>query len=337
MSQQLIECLRTQGVELNQTHPLTDTPSLNYISDLTHYGLLKICGPDAATFLQGQVSCDVTQLTPEHSAIGCYCNNQGRMIANFRIVRIGEEYLLFMPSAMLQVMKHSLEKYTVFSKVTVCLAAHYELFAFGGPNSMNILDLHGTIENDTVVHQQDLIFVQFPGPHPRFACFGLFNATETFCQTHCQQLTLLSDDTWHYTDIITGTPTIYPVTQEKFLPHRVNFHLLGGLDFEKGCYLGQEVIARLHYRGTLKHHMYLYEVSITEHLQPGLAVVELENGKTVGYIVDTIESDPKQWLALIVMQQAWQGIEEASINGHVHLKQLALPYSIEPTSAAVSK
>lgn len=335
------EFLKTQGADVhkqsvvafkNQQYPISEITDLNSISDLSHHGLLKVSGPDATPFLQGQLSCDLTKITARTSTLGCYCNPQGRILATFRLFQIKDDYYLFMPRSMISVMQNALEKYSLFSKVTIEPDLQNILIGIAGPSTTSFLkqlNYDFPDEASGVTQTKGLTIIKVRANCSRFICIGSFEAIKLLWCELSSDLIPTTDLAWQYYDIINGIPTIYPETQSQFLPHRINYHLLNGIDFEKGCYVGQEVIARLHYRGKLKHHMFLYEITDANQLQPGLAVAELTQQKIVGHIVDAIEVDPKQWLALIVMQVDHQNIEEAMINDRVNLKKLELPYSLE--------
>lgn len=129
-------------------------------------------------------------------------------------------------------------------------------------------------------------------------------------------------------NIKTGIPTIYSDTQEMFLPHRLNLHLLGGIGFNKGCYVGQEIIARMHYRSTLKHHMYRVSLQTQTTLTRGASLQDMQNNE-VGKLVDYYLVAPEQYEALAVLT-----IETATTlktqPGEIYINLIASKISIEP-------
>ena len=341
MTNQWYEFLESQGAETikgsvtafqNHSHPISELAELNTICDLSHYGLLKITGPDASKFLQGQLTCDVTKVTNLSSRLGCYCNPQGKVIASFLIFLVNNAYFLFLPKSMVVILQSALQKYSVFSKVTVAPDNEFIMIGLTGTAIATFVSRSNyevPAEITGVSQTRGLTCIKFPGLYPRFACIATFATIKSLWLELIRDLIPSTDTVWHYNDILSGIANIYPESQSQFLPHRINYHLINAVDFKKGCYVGQEVIARLHYRGILKHHMYLYEVTNALSLLPGLAVSSSDQNTIVGYIIDAIEVDPQQWIALIIMQIDYCEDEEALINDRVLIKRLTLPYSLE--------
>lgn len=184
-----------------------------------NYDFLLISGTDAAKFLQGQVTCDVTTLQPDAIQLAALCNPQGRIISLFHIVKHQDAYYLYMPSDMVALTQQALKKYAVFYKV---------------------------------------VMQPF---------------TEKLSEHLMQKLNDAIDDPL--------TPVVYTETSGKFLPHELNLDKLNAISFDKGCYTGQEIIARMHYRGKLKTHLNLTSVATTNAPQPGDELFYLENEKKI--------------------------------------------------------
>jgi len=110
-------------------------------------------------------------------------------------------------------------------------------------------------------------------------------------------------NTWHLQNINENIPEIYPETFEKFTPHDLNLQLIDAIDFEKGCYQGQEIIARMHYRGKLKQHLYRAVIETTQPITPCTKIINQEN-KTVGYIVDCCKNSNKTELLISAKDKA---------------------------------
>lgn len=193
-------------------------------------GLLKVCGPDAKKFLQGQLTCDLETVSETQSLLGAHCNPQGRVLFLFRLFyRLGAYYLV-LPREMAAPALLALKKYAVFFKLEL---------------SENIS------EKETALEQQV--------------------AAE-----------------WSYFDLAQGIPLVYPQSCGLFLPHDLNLHVLQGVSWDKGCYTGQEIIARMHYRGKLKNHLYQAQIQTTTVPQPGAEIYskQEEDFKISGLIVD---------------------------------------------------
>jgi len=262
----------------------------NILAPLSHFGLLKVSGPDTQTFLQGQLTCDMQEVTTNNSCLGAYCNQQGRIIAAFRIFQYSEAYYLRMPKAIVDPTLDKLNQYALFSKVKLQNATD-ELLGIGVTGVKSL------------AHENSIVM---PIGHARFECYGPAAAIQQLIEK--LDLPMLDPWVWQLLDIRSGIPNIYLETQEKFLPHRINYHLINGINFNKGCYLGQEIIARMQYRGKLKHHM--YRVASEHALKPG------DSFKDIGQVVDCCKAD-KHYEALVVLQ-------EGAVKG---LDLLDLPYS----------
>lgn len=189
-------------------------------------GCILVTGPQAMTFLQGQLTCDVKNCP----TLGGYCNTQGRLISIFHLLKNEtseqDTYYLLCPLEILDSTLKTLKKYAMFSKVT------------------------------------------------------LSNITE-----HLEVQTPSDLNHWKTLDILARIPQLTDKTQGLFLPHHVNLPQLGGVNFKKGCYLGQEIIARMEYRSKIKKHLAILELSEpTDTLEAGSPIYS-ESEEPVGHIV----------------------------------------------------
>jgi folate-binding protein YgfZ len=219
---------------------------------LTSYGVLAIEGPDAEKFLQGQLTADVSTLALGEGKLAAHCQPQGRVISLFILFRTTTAYYLAMPNSIMPLALTALKKYAVFYKVS-----------FSNPTDL---------------------------------CLGLSSATSHTALANAaltRTLTLsLTRETIDATDesaerllIQHGIPSLTPETSGQFLPHELNLITLNAVSFTKGCYTGQEIVARMEYRGTLKKALILaaHEGSV-ERLED---VFLLGNATSVGTVVDT--------------------------------------------------
>lgn len=186
---------------------------------------ISITGPDATTFLQGQLTCDVTKVA-EKPSFGAYCDNKGRMLANFWIEKITAGYQIILPEAMIDSVMPELKKYGAFSKV-------------------------------------EMSSQPFDAPD-------------------------IETDKRHYID--KGIAFIYPQTSLSFTPQMIDWEKHGGVSFEKGCYLGQEVVARTQHLGKLKRHLRRFSAENTATVNPGDTLVNSKN-ETIGILCDSILDD----------------------------------------------
>lgn len=260
----------------------------NIIVNLASEGFLKITGPDAKKLLQGQLTCDLETITPTHSSLAGLCNPQGRLISLFRLFMVEEAYYLQMPKNLLPITLSRLQKYAVFYKVTL-------------QDESNLLRKLGLINPETtppltlpqnvneVSYHQGITAIRLPDPLPRYELIGQIN-TMTTLEKNLSEWTALGDENqWKYRNICTNIPTVYAETSEKFLPHDLQLHKLDAISFEKGCYTGQEIIARMQYLGKSKNALFRAKAETKQLPAPGTAIYT-ETGAS-GAIVDCCQID----------------------------------------------
>jgi folate-binding protein YgfZ len=257
----------------------------NRITSLPQYGVLEISGPDAPSFLQGQVTCHIEELPVNRVQLGGHCNIKGRLQSLFFIVSLPEQeiptFYLIMPREMIPYALKSFKKYALFSKV-------------------NFIDQSDTLRIKGV-------FGDFSGENtPHWQWLGMPLRWISFYDINQEKLPDLSQE-WDLADTEMGLPMVYAETIDKFLPHHLNCVEWEGVSFNKGCYLGQEIVARMHYKGNIKKHLYKKRVPLSVPLKPG---IEFENG----IIVRSIPFENNQ-LILTVMDDS-----TAEINGYLPSK-----------------
>lgn len=182
---------------------------------LETYGILKVSGPGTEKLLQGQLTCDINQITINQSKLAAHCNPQGRIISLFYLTKVEQDFYLIMPQVMVSIALGALGKYAPFFKAKL----------------EDVSELFKVMASDNNT--------PFLGPSS---------------QSHGDDI--LGDDDWDLQSILQGIPAIFPETSGKLLPHDINLQLLNAISFAKGCYTGQEIIARMHYRGKPKTHLY---------------------------------------------------------------------------------
>lgn len=261
------------------------------LADLSHFGIIAVSGEDALTFLQGQLTNDLAQVDSGHSQLSAWCNPKGRMLALLRVFRRDDAYHLLLPRPLLEPVIKRLRMFVLRSKVTVedrsdALAG----FGVSGPQAEKLLaeQLDSVpAEVDAVVDSGPLTVLRLPGPHPRFVVYGppttLIPLWEALSAAGARPV---GAGVWALLDIRAGQPQIHAETGEAFVPQMVNLELIGGVNFKKGCYTGQEVVARMHYLGRPSRRMFLARVEAGTPPPPGTEIVAAEGGQTVGKVVD---------------------------------------------------
>ena len=294
--------------------------------------LLLVKGPDASKFLQGQVTCDLRELSAPVTRIGAQCNPKGRILLSFRALQIDADTIaLRIPASMLDKAKSSLGKYIVFSKAKLHDDSGYNLYGLSGDNAQHAAKTIFTTlptDNDGWVEKDGNFLIQLA--QDRFECW-IKSADAAAFEQQLDGLTIDGDlNDWELLNIRAGVADIYPETIELFTPQEINYQLINGINFRKGCYTGQEIVARLHYRGKLKRHMYRFELSGDQLPAPGAALVTATTRNACGHLVTAaFAADNRiEILASLLDEQLNQVTLETSAE---ILKQLPLPYAI-PTA-----
>lgn len=315
---------------MSQTTISTNTSTR--LINLQQSQLLLVKGPDAIKFLQGQVTCDLRELNAPITRLGAQCNPKGRILLSFRSLQINPETIaLRIPSSMMEKAKSSLGKYIVFSKAKLHDESEYLLYGLYGGDAQQIATrvfgaLPATI--DSWIEKDGNILIQLA--QNQFECWiKLANAT-SFEQQLAGLTQTGSQNEWDLLNIRAGIADICPETFELFTPQEVNYQLINGVNFRKGCYTGQEIVARLHYRGKLKRHMYRFSLKGNQLPAPGSLVINASTRQACGYLVNAAVSGDNQieLLASLLDEHLDQVTLEASTEV---LNQLSLPYAI-PTA-----
>jgi folate-binding protein YgfZ len=219
---------------------------------LNHFGFLSITGKDAKKFLQGYTTCDLEEVLEGQSRLGAICNIQGRMLANFRIVAQEDGYLLRLNASLITEVIGFLQKYIVFSKAKLEDQSQTK-HCYG--SFIGQEQWPSSVLEDKVINNDTIICVD----KDRFEVWS-------------EKELNVSDEreAWAWAEIDSGYAWVDELSLNEYLPQMYNLHNLEGISFEKGCYLGQEIVARMQFRGKL-----------TKKLYQGVASREITNGENI--------------------------------------------------------
>ena len=312
------------------------TTSGEVIADLSHRALIAVRGGDAEKYLQGQLTNDILAVTESRSQLSAHCSPKGRVLACFRIFRRDNAIYMALPDALLEPILERLRKYVLLSKVT--LEVETGLVQMGYSTAKGTQHLQELInplpeEVNAVTHPDGLTVIRIPGLRPRFEILGNAASLKDLWSKLDVHAAPVGAGPWELLDILAGVPALYPETVEAFVPQMLNLDVLGGISFKKGCYTGQEIVARTHYLGKLKRRMYLLHCPIDEPPPPATAIYNTVHraDESVGTVV-TGQAAPQGGIALLAVLQT-----EATTQGELRLRQIdgplcsaqALPYSLE--------
>lgn len=301
-----------------------------YYCPLVHEGVLAVSGADASTFLQGQLTCNLKYLDAEHSGLGARCTAKGRMQSSFRILPQGADYLLAMARDVLELQLADLKKYAVFSKSTLSDASSQWLrWGLSGADDLLAgLGLALPADANCTVRHDGLIALRLPdGRAELWAPAERAQAVEARLSA---SLPLAPLDTWLLDQVRAGIGQVFGPTRELFIPQMINLQALDGVSFKKGCYTGQEIVARMQYLGKLKRRMYRLAGSPDAVPAPGTALFSPVHATSVGEVV--LAAPAGTGIELLAVAQ-----EDAIADGRLFLgapdgaplSLLALPYSLD--------
>ena len=246
---------------------------------LTHLAWIAATGADTDTFLQGQLSNDLRKLTRGQAQFSSLSSAKGRMLAVLHLVRSGDGVLLELHRSVAEGVVKRLRMYVLRSKVTLAEAADCVGIGVAGPEAALAIGRLGLDVPTGLLEcawHGDIAVVHRRGTVPRYALLVPAERATDVWSRLAEELAPAGTQAWHLLDILAGVPVIYPVTQERFVPQMCNLDALGGISFDKGCYTGQEIVARVHYRGAVKRHMSTV-ITPDQSWVPG-ATIELPTG-----------------------------------------------------------
>lgn len=309
----------------------TATIDSNVICELDEFTVIKVSGNDAPSFLQGQFSNDVNALENGQCQLNSYNSPKGRMYASFYLAKLEDAYYITIPQDICDMVVKRLRMFVMRAAVTLDPMENDHCFGVSGKKICDklssIVSLPGEVFSAT---QKDSdIFLKIG--EQRILCFGE-NVNNVLSALNIE--TEKQDSKyWRRLDINSGIPNIFSSSQEEFVPQMVNFALIGGVSFTKGCYPGQEVVARMHYLGKLKKRMYRISLTSDDLPTPAENIYQKasENTQSVGQIVDAQYNEQGNIDALAVLQinsAENSALCVGSVNGP-EITIESLPYAFE--------
>lgn len=307
------------------------------ICDLSHQGLISIDGEDAADFLQGQLTNDVRDVSQQHSQLSAYCTHKGRMLANFRLFKRGDSYYMRLPQTLLEPTLKRISMFILMSKVSLKDSSNtLSRIGVSGPKAAEqlaelITDLPEKVDDVTQVNGYTVIRV--PGTVTRYEVYGELEPMKTLWSQLDVNAALVGAGVWESLDILAGIPTVYTETSEAFVPQMTNMQVINGVNFQKGCYTGQEVVARMQYLGKLKRRMFRINITTDNKVSPGdkLFSKDSTSGQGPGQIVSAQPDSESGYsaLAVINISDAEAGSLQLEDENGPSITVLDLPYQIE--------
>lgn len=307
----------------------------NFITLIPYYGLLAINGPETAKFLQGQTTCDLDKVSNTQSGTGAYCSPKGRMASSFHIGRLDEEhYLLRMRRDIVDSTRDTLAKYIVFSKAEQENASeHYQLFGLAGEQARAAIEnTFGQVPSGkwATINSDQQVVIQLDDEGLVFECWVPNQLAESCWQSLSERLKPVGSQQWSLLSIQRGEAEVCAATVDRFIPQMLNYQFTGAVSFTKGCYTGQEVVARMEYRGKLKRRMYRARLESST-IQPGDAIYTEGNEQSSGNVVNvgTLDKNSREILVVLTNKDVTENRLLQPEHNSAALELLTLPYNIE--------
>ena len=291
------------------------------VAALTHLGVLAVSGTDAENFLHNQLTNDVLELPRGAMHLGGYCSPKGRLLATLLIWKSDESVMLVMPRELLPGVQKRLQMFVLRSKVTLAdVSEQVVLIGVAAPDLKEI--------NFSTAGGFNAVWPSAAGLE-RALWMGPVESAMQWWTTLNKTLSPTTASHWRWLDIRAGLPMVVEATREQFVPQMVNFDLVGGVNFRKGCYPGQEIVARSQYLGKLKRRMLLASTQ-ADTAAAGMEIFsEADLGQPCGLVVNAEKNPQGPWDLLVEIKlDAVQTPVRLGDAGGALLEFSALPYAI---------
>lgn len=306
-------------------HPSEQASDSLYQATLSEFAIIKIYGEDSFDFLQNQLSQDMRLVTAEHAQLATFSSAKGRVSANFLIWQdSGQEvptYYAYIRQDIAQVTQKRLSMFVLRAKVKIELleAKVCGIWSSNLELLKQHLELSSSVPSEAINTQTFVVnkkeqhfFIQFPSQADNIRVLAISLAAETPLCAECEKA---NEDYWYAQDIALGLPWITEATKELFVAQSINQDVLHAINFTKGCYPGQEVIARSHYRGSLKRRSVSGTVSPAISDPKRLIASDVMQGEDiVGQVVNAVNLNDNTYLMFEIQLEALSHSTEQALS-----------------------
>ena len=286
----------------------------NQLIDLSPLQLISVTGEDAFSFLQAQLSNDLGSLDNESCQLHAYCNPKGRTLAVIRIVRRDEGYWMIVPEDIAAGLINRLKMYVLRAKVQIQLESGYTPFGVVGEPVQLDCEAFRYRVNSVTPRMMVILESGDAGNLIKESSSSFFHF-----------------DLWRWLDIQSGIPQVYASTTEAFIPQTINLELVDAINFRKGCFPGQEIVARLKYLGKPKQRLVIASIASSAKIEPGDEIYTLEKpDQKSGLVVDAVKTGDTEFQisVMIPATKVEHGeLRVGSAEGPA-LKRIEMPYEI---------
>jgi len=304
-----------------------------YLVSLAHYSAISLCGEEQSKYLQGQVTCDVTTSTEHSLLVGAHCNAKGKVFSAFRLLTRNAAHILIQPKASIESSITELRKFGVFAKVEISETDDLGFFALVGENAARLLQSRFSRIPDSlnpVVQSDSTTLVYIAGKLTRYLLIDTTATLESILVD--MDLPIYNGAVWDLLEISEGFVQLSNKSSGEYVPQMLNLQAVNGISFTKGCYLGQETVARMQYLG--KNKRALFSLTTTfKHPIHSEDIIEKqlgENWRKAGDILCTYQADDGNCYFQAVLGNDLDNSTNLRIKSQPESKVLiqALPYSL---------
>ncbi len=317
----------------------TATRDGTVLCDLGQFGILKVSGEEAQSFLQNLCSNDLKAVTPAQAQLSSLNTAKGRVLATFFIAQSDTGYFLLLPGALLAAIQKKLAMYVLRAKVKIeDMSTQHVCLGLAGKEAAALLQTSiGEPPQAAlaVANTADATVIRIADE--RYQIITTVEHATALWKNFAMCARPAGSPCWDWLNIRAGLPVVLPATQEQFVLQMLNLDVLGGVSFKKGCYPGQEIVARMHYLGKLKQRTFLAHVGSTAAPHPNDALYSDDYpGQTSGNILNAAPAPQGGYDVLATLHSGtvnagrivhWQSPEGATLNFQ------ALPYAFPSESA----
>lgn len=302
---------------------------------LDDWALATLTGADAEKYLQGQVTADVAQLTEHQHLLAAHCDPKGKMWSNLRLFRRQDGFALIERRSLRDAQLTELKKYAVFSKVTIAPDDEHVLLGVAGFQARAALkNLFSELPDaeKQVVSEGETSILWFEHPAERFLLVTDVATAERVTDALRGEAQLNNSQQWLALNIEAGLPVIDTVNSAQFIPQATNIQALGGISFKKGCYTGQEMVARAKFRGANKRALWTLAGRASRVPEAGedLELKMGENWRRTGTVLAAVQLDDGRLLVQVVMNNDMEADSVFRVRDDANTLSIEpLPYSLE--------
>ena len=315
----------------------TQLPSLaqlpdTYLIELTDFSAISLKGEEQSKYLQGQVTCDVNNSTDENLLIGAHCDAKGKVFSVFRLVNRLSAHLLLQPKASIANSLQELKKFGVFAKVTIKEVENLNLIALVGKQADTLLQQKFSQVPDSlspVIQVGTSTLVYLAGEVPRYIIIDESEIITSLITNFT--LPTYPQAVWNLLEILHGFPILPSDNNASYVPQMLNLQAINGISFTKGCYLGQETVARMQYLGKNKRALFTLQAQLDKPLEVDDIIEKQlgDNWRKAGDILSAYQANDGSCIIQAVLTNDGEQPNMRIASSNANITNLPLPYSLE--------